>query len=199
MRAANSVGSSGWSDSANAAPEDKPAQPAAPTLTYGDQSLDVSWTAPADNGQAISGYGVQYRACTATDSDTTVLTCATNPTWGAWTDRSGETNSDTATSATVTGLTNGTAYQVRVRASNSVGDSAWSDESTRKTPTAQKPDAPTAPTLSYSDQSLGCVVDGACRQRSFYQRLRRAVPGLHCYTVDVRQQSDLGELDGSVR
>ena len=148
VRATNSVDDSSWSTSASAAPEDKPDAPAAPALTFGDQSLGVSWSAPSANGAAISDYSVQYRACTATPT-----TCTTNPTWGSWTDRSGETNSDTATTATLTGLTNGTAYQVQVRATNSVGDSAWSVSASEKPSTV--PDAPNAPTLTVNDQSLG--------------------------------------------
>ncbi len=154
VAATNRSGDSAWSTSATATPAKAPDTPSAPTLVVWNKSLRVSWTAPNNNGAAISDYDVQYRACTATDSDTTVLTCATNPTWGDWTDRSDDTNSDTAASATVTGLTNGTAYQVQVQATNSAGDSAWS-ASAAATPTAQKPDAPSAPTLSYSDQSLG--------------------------------------------
>ncbi len=150
VRATNRGGDGTWSASATATPAKAPDKPAAPTVGVWNKSLNVSWTAPASNGAAITDYDVQYQACTATP-----LTCATNPTWGTWTDRSGETDSDTATSAAVTGLTNGTAYQVRVRASNSAGDSTWSDASAKKTPTAQKPAAPAAPTLTYGDQSLG--------------------------------------------
>ena len=148
VRASNSVGDGAWSTAASAVPAVRaPDAPATPTLTVRASSLGVSWTAPASNGAAISDYDVQYRACTATPA-----TCATNPTWGAWTDRTGETVSDTATAATVTGLTNGTAYQVQVRASNSVGDGAWSTAAVG-TP-AVVPGAPTAPTLTARNQSL---------------------------------------------
>ena len=150
VRATNAQGTGSWSASAKAAPEDKPKKPAAPSLSVWNASLNVSWTAPVDNGQAITDYDVQYRACTKAGD----LTCASNPTWADdWSDRSGETNSDTATSATVSGLTNGTAYQVRVRATNSVGDSAWSD-ATAATPAAQKPDQPSAPTVVVWHQEL---------------------------------------------
>ena len=154
VAAVNRSGTGSWSDTATKTPADEPDAPGAPTVTVWNQSLRVSWTAPTDNGASISDYDVQYRACSATDGDTTVLTCATNPTWGDWTDRTGETTSDTSTSATVTGLTNETAYQVQVRAANSVGESSWSTASARATPTPQKPDAPGAPTLTYSNTSL---------------------------------------------
>ena len=66
---------------------------------------------------------MRYRACT----NSADLTCATNPTWeNTWSDRTGETTSDTDTSVTISGLTNGTAYQVQVRAANSIGESGWS-------------------------------------------------------------------------
>ena len=76
------------------------------------------------------------------------------PDMGSLTDRSGETASDTATSATVTGLTDGTAYQVQVRATNSAGDSSWSP-SGQGTPAPQAPDTPAAPTVTVKHRSLG--------------------------------------------
>ncbi len=148
VRAGNRSGDSSWSTSATATPAKVPDAPSVPSLTVGNQQLSVSWTAPDANGADISDYDVQYRACTATPKS-----CTSSPTWGSWTDRTGETTSDTATKVTVTGLTNDTAYQVQVRAANSVGDSSWS-ASAKATPTAQKPDAPAAPTLTYGDQSL---------------------------------------------
>ena len=111
-----------------------------------------------DSG-GITDYDVRYRACTATDGDTAVLTCATNPTWGSWTDRTGETASDTATSVTVGSLTNGTAYQVQVRAGNGVGDSEWS-ASSNGTPSSGSnvqplpPNAPAAATVEAGNQTL---------------------------------------------
>ena len=63
--ARNAGGPSAWSDSATGTPTSgvvAPAKPAAPTLTEGDTELAVSWTAPADNGSAITGYEVQYQA-----------------------------------------------------------------------------------------------------------------------------------------
>ena len=152
MRATNGVGDSPWSNSAKAAPTaQKPSKPSVPTLTVKHQSLGVSWTAPANNGAAISDYDIQYRACTATGGDTNVLTCAANPTWGSW---SSHVHTGAGTTATITGLTNGTAYQVQVQATNSAGDSPWSD-SAKATPAPQKPDKPAAPTLTVKHQSLG--------------------------------------------
>ena len=156
VRATNSVGDSDWSAAGSATPAiQAPDAPAAPTLSVWNAELRVSWTAPASNGATITDYDVHYRACTATDNDTTDLACdGTTNTWQAsWTDRSGETTADTATSATITGLTNGTAYQVQVRAANSVGDSAWSASSSAK-PAAQLPGTPSAPTLSKGAQQL---------------------------------------------
>ena len=123
VRAGSSAGNSGWSASTSATPDAQaPSAPAAPSLTSLNGSLGVSWTAPLSNGAPISDYDVQYRACTATDSDTSVLTCATNPTWAnTWVTLSGNADPGSATSATIAGLTNDTAYQVQVSAENSAG------------------------------------------------------------------------------
>ena len=149
VQATNSAGDSGWSVSAAETPTDVPAAPTAPTLTADNASLSVSWTAPAANGSAITGYGIQYRACTLAAD----LSCSNSSTatWeSSWTSH---THTGTGRSATITGLTNGTAYQVQVQATNGVGDSPWSN-SAKATPTAQKPDKPTAPTLTVDNASL---------------------------------------------
>jgi len=94
------------------------------TPTFGDGSVTLAWTAPVSNGgAAIVDYAVEYKT-------------AAEATWSTFTD-----GVSTATSATVTGLTNGTAYLFRVAAVNSVGSGAYSNEVT-ETPRA----VPSAPT-----------------------------------------------------
>ena len=88
-----------------------PAAPSAPTLTAGDRQLGVSWTAPASNGAAITDYDVRYR-------QTGVV---------SWTELNGQFLDR---SATITGLTNRTSYEVQVRAANSVGEGLWSASAT---------------------------------------------------------------------
>ena len=133
VRATNSIGDSAWSDSATQK-VGVPAAPAAPTLTPGSSQLSVSWTAPADNGSAITDYDVQY----SSDDGTT---------WTEW----NASNTSTSTSATITTLTNGTEYQVQVRAANTLGDGPWSPSATLK---AGVPAAPAAPTLASGNGQL---------------------------------------------
>ena len=111
----------------------------------------MSWSEPAANGASISDYDVQYRVCTFS----TDLTCSNSSTatWGSWTARTGETASDTSRSVTLSGLTNGTSYQVQVRAANSVGESDWSASVSEYPSTL--PGKPAAPTLTVKDQGLG--------------------------------------------
>ena len=147
VRATNKAGSSDWSSWSDlATPATVPSAPSVPTLTYGNAQLGVSWTAPADNGDAISDYDVQYRACTATPK-----TCTSSPTWGSWIEWNSGDDSTTR-SATITGLTNGTAYQVQVRAANSVGDGSWS-ASAKENPSTV-PGKPAAPTLTVKNESF---------------------------------------------
>ena len=126
-----------------------PARPSAVTLTSANTELGVSWTAPAANGSAITDYDLQYRACTATDGNSSVLTCATNPTWGTWTAHS---HNGTGTTATIGSLYNGTAYQVEVQATNGRGESPWSPP--KDATPANVPDAPAAPGLVAKKKSL---------------------------------------------
>ena len=104
-----------------------PGAPTGLTRTSGRGSVALSWTAPADNGgRAITDYVVQY---------------STSRT-GGWTTFADGVS--TATTATVTGLTNGTVYYFRVAATNSNGTGPYSTISTGVRPTAVVPGAPTA-------------------------------------------------------
>ena len=96
----------------------QPEKPAAPTVVVpvssGHTTLSVSWTAPVNNGPAITDYDLRYRISGETD----------------WTDAASVSGS--ATSTTLSGLQPGTTYQIQVRAQNRRGESPWSDSGTRK-------------------------------------------------------------------
>ena len=83
---------------------DVPGAPTALSATAANQQLAVSWTAPtSDGGAAISDYVVQYSA------DGSLFTTFLDGT-------------SSATNATITGLTNGTTYTVRIAAVNAAGN-----------------------------------------------------------------------------
>ena len=102
-----------------------PAALAAPSVaqnaTTPKTKLDVSWTAPTMTGKpAISDYDVQYKK----SADST------------WTDAS---FTGTTTSTTLTGLEEGTSYDVQVKAINDEGNSGWSASGTRQHPGQERP------------------------------------------------------------
>ena len=98
--------------------DEPPVPPGAPAVaaTSGtDDSLDVSWTAPANAGKpAITSYDLHYRQGTS----------------GNWIDGPQDV---TTTSAAIPSLSSSTSYQVEVRATNAEGDSGWSDHGTGST------------------------------------------------------------------
>ena len=90
--------------------DEPPAAPAAPAVTPvsgSTTSLSLSWTAPTNTGPDITGFDIQYREGTS----------------GSFTDGPQD---QTGTSATVSNLTAGTAYEFQVRATNEEGDGPWS-------------------------------------------------------------------------
>ena len=124
VTATNAAGSSAASTpSAPATPTTVPGMPTAVSATSGaNASSVVSWTAPSSNGgSAITSYTVASlpggNTCTTT----------------------------TATSCTVVGLTNGTAYTFTARATSAVGTGPASAASAPATPLAP-PTVPGAPT-----------------------------------------------------
>ena len=132
VRAVNLFGPGALSQPSNAVtPAGLPGTPTAVVGVRGNASVDLSWTAPtSDGGSAITGYRVQVRSgATIIRTDSLV---------------------GTATSATITGLTNGTAYRFAVQAVNANGAGALSALSVAVTP-ATVPGAPV----------LGAVTQGA--------------------------------------
>ncbi|WP_419943626.1 fibronectin type III domain-containing protein [Candidatus Poriferisodalis sp.] len=149
VRARSGGSESDWSRSASATPEQLPSFERAPDLTPGDRQILVQWNEPAYSGSPVNDYDVQYRACTATGSDPTVLTCDTEPTWGNWRALS---HSGTGKIVTITGLTNGTAYEVQVRARNANGAGPWS--AAGKEPPVSAPARPSTPTVEPSHEKV---------------------------------------------
>jgi hypothetical protein len=103
--ASNTVGPGPASDPVVVTPATVPGKPTGIAVVRGNQSVNVSWVAPANGGAPITGYTV---------SDGAGHTC---------------TGGAAATNCTVTGLTNGTVYTFTVRATNNVGTGPASDPS----------------------------------------------------------------------
>lgn len=116
-----------------------PAAPSFTSVTAGDRSVSLVWSAPASNGSPITGYQV-----TGTPS--------------------GSCSTAGATSCTVTGLTNGTSYTFTMTATNSVGTSAPSAASSAVIPrlltvSGSAPDMPGTATATLSGGGTSCTLD----------------------------------------
>jgi hypothetical protein len=116
-----------------------PAAPTGLTVTEGNAQASLSWTAPT--GVIAQAPITDYREQFSTDNGTT---------WTTFT-----AAASTATSATVTGLTNGTAVRFRVAAVNGVGVGAYTAASSSVTPIAgTPPNAPTSLTATAGNAQL---------------------------------------------
>ncbi len=125
-----------------------PGAPGAPGLAAGNTTIDASWSAPSDNGGSdITGYRVQHRTAGASPQG---ASASSESSWtiSEWLDAD-------QLSHTLNQLTNGTEYEVKVRARNAVGESGWSAPATA---TPAEPDsapaAPAAPTLTPGNATL---------------------------------------------
>jgi hypothetical protein len=123
--AINAIGSSSYSFTASATPVSSATAPGTPsglTITPGDGTLAVSWSDPVSNGgSAITGYTISYTPSGGSEQTTTV---------------GGNT-----TSHTISDLTNGTSYVVKVRATNNIGSGEYTATS------SSSPDQNTSPTV----------------------------------------------------
>jgi len=111
-----------------------PGAPTAVSGTAGDHTATVTWTAPSAGADPVTDYVLQYSSNGGT-SWTTVDTGATD------------------TSATVTGLTDGTGYIFQVQAVNDIGGGPFSASSPTITPSGP-PAAPTIDSVTPTDGGL---------------------------------------------
>lgn len=126
VTATNKVGTSDPSvPSETARPDVRPDTPAPPTLTFGDRSLSVAWSAPRTEGSPIESYTLEISPAPPSGIVQKTGVGGTSLVWE--------------------GLENGASYQVRVRAHNRAPDpSAFSPWSAAMVPAAP-PAAPNAP------------------------------------------------------
>ena len=121
-------------------PPDAPAAPMVAPTAGSTTSLDVSWTAPANDGKPeITGYDLRYRVN------------GTTP----WLDGN---QGVSGTSSTIASLTADTLYDVQVRATNAEGDGTFSVAGMGRTG-----DRPHTPTVTNGRWGLG--LEARCSQR----------------------------------
>ena len=132
--ATNGVGDSNASVASDATvPATVPGTPAAPTVTRGNASISVAFSAPGSNGgSAITGYTA---SCTSSDG-------------GAAGNNSGATSP-----IVVSSLTNGKTYTCTVFATNVAGSGVASAASTSAVP-ATVPSPPATPTSTHGNGSI---------------------------------------------
>ena len=120
LRAHNDAGQGPWSQSEAEEPTTvAPSAPSIVSITRGDRTLAVVWTAPTNTGGGvITAYDMRYIETSEDETVESNWTVRDN----AW--RSGDLR------YVISNLTNATEYDVQVRAVNSTGDGAWSDTET---------------------------------------------------------------------
>ena len=157
---------------APAPPPTAPATPGAPSATAGDGQAIVNWTAPDDGGSTITKYTVTPFIGSAAQAPKDV------------------TGSPAATSTTMTGLTNGTAYTFKVSATNAVGTSNDSAASNAVTPVQAPPS-----TLAFVQQVNKRGGDGEPDAGADGERQHREPPDRRGRRLERRQRERV-ERDG---
>ncbi|UNK70427.1 Ig-like domain-containing protein [Microbacterium sp. H1-D42] len=130
VTATNRVGEGPASAASNppARPDVRPDTPSAPSLVFGDKSLEVSWVTPASSGSPVDSYTLQISPAPPSGSP--------------------EKTGVTGNSLVWEGLENGASYTVRVQAHNKAPDpSSFSGWSLAEIP-AGPPLAPAQPTTA---------------------------------------------------
>ena len=141
VRAVNAVGAGPWSPVGTGTPETTPGMPSIGSVTPGDETLAVAWSAPASNGgRDITSYDLRY-----------IRSDAPNKADANWTERDGIWSSG-ALRHVLSGLTNGVDYDVQLRAENAVGNGSWSGTGAGKPLTT--PSAPTIDSVTPGDETL---------------------------------------------
>lgn len=146
VRITNAAGST-TSVSVDAVPAGPPTQTTDVTAkgTGTSGQIKVTWTTPANNGAPITSFDIINGATNAVLKN---ITAATDPLF--WTDQ--VTNQGTSCTYFLTGMPNGTTYQIKVRANNSAGSGQMSGTASAYAYT--KPGAPTDVKVTAGTKSL---------------------------------------------
>ena len=131
IEAVNAAGDGLNSATVTATPRTVPQAPTSLVATPGDHSVSIAFTAPSDGGSAITNYKYSM------DGGATFT--AFSP-------------AITASPAVITGLTNGTSYDIQLLAVNAAGDGSASSQVTTNPVTY--PQAPTSLVATPGDQSV---------------------------------------------
>ena len=171
VQASNPAGSGPVSAASNAVtPQNAvaPAQPAGVSAKPGTSSASLSWTAPSDGDSPITSYTI-----------TPFIGGVAQPTTQV---------AGSATSATVTGLTNGTAYTFTVKATNAVGTGPASSPTSAVTPQATIFDFGTPAVVD--SQDTNAVELGV----KFTADVNGKVTGIRFYKSAANQGTHVGAL-----
>ena len=123
VRAVNAMGESDESSQGTATPKGPPEEPSSMMTTPGDKKLGVSWAEPGiDGGSDVTGYRIEWKQSTQT-----------------WDQASSNNPAASARAYDITGLTNGTTYDVRLAAKNAKGTGPYLELSAAPTNTAGTP------------------------------------------------------------
>ena len=129
LRAVNSEGSGTASSAVSATPLGTPEAPTINSVTPGETSIDLDFTAGANGGSAVSGYEVTI------DGESSWSSAAV-----------------TGSTVTISGLSRGTTYAVALRAVNAQGSGASSTQQSVRT--GSVPQAPTISSITAADETL---------------------------------------------
>ena len=176
VTASDSAGAGPASEASNAITPTSATAPTAPTevtAVAGSGSATVSWTAPSNGGSQISKYTVTpYVGSTA---HTATVVSGAPPT----------------TSATVSGLTNGTSYTFKVSATNEIGEGPQSSASSAVTPTA-------APETIFGSATPTTVDSGDSNSVElgvkFSSELSGFITGVRFYKASTNTGTHIGSL-----
>ena len=138
VAAVNSAGTGVYSSSSSSVLVGTPGAPTSVVGTTGDAQVSLAWSAPSSTGgSSITDYVVQYSSNSGS-------------TWSTFAD-----GTSTSTTATVTGLTNGSSYVFKVAAVNSAGTGSYSTSSSSVL--VGTPGAPTSVVGSSGDAQISLV------------------------------------------
>jgi predicted RNA-binding protein with TRAM domain len=171
IKAVNAIGDGTATSSTAAIPVTTPSAPTITSITPGNQELSVAFTAGATGGSVITNY--KY----STDGGSTFTAVSPSQTNSPIVFTTLSTNGSTS-------LTNGTTYDVQIKAVNAQGDGS-ATATTQGTPTAAAvaPGAPTITSITPSNGQLSVVFTAGATGGSAITNYKYSIDGGSTFTT----------------